>query len=71
MTHKQIVRTATTGNLTFLYVYRNLRLEHNATPPANARQVFASKSKPKFKTDKQRVRETQANDYRFKNPNNW
>ena len=73
MTHKQIVREATEGNLVFLYVYRNLRLDHSATPPAHARQVFGPKpvKQTKFKTDKERVRENQKYDHRFNNPSDW
>jgi hypothetical protein len=57
MTHKEIVRNATNGNVVDFMQYRmDRRMDVGISPPANARQVFAPKPK-RFKTDKQRVAE--------------
>jgi hypothetical protein len=70
MTHKEIVRNATNGNVVDLQQYRmDRRMDVGISPPSKSRQVFDSNRK--FKTDRQRVKENQANDYRFKNDNHW
>lgn len=70
MTHKEIVREATTGNLVFLLIYRRYRQEDvGISPPSKSRQVFDPNRK--FKTDRQRVKESQANDSRYKNSSDW